>query len=69
MEFTVLVHIVLGSILTIGIILTGYNLLRTAMAPADKRALFVAGARRSAIWTVALFVVYFVWIWVKRSFL
>ncbi|MBS4026408.1 MAG: hypothetical protein KGZ96_12120 [Clostridia bacterium] len=66
MTLSILVHSILGTILTIAFLLTAYYLLRMVLAPTEQKETFISGFRRSAIWTVALFIIYFLWILVKR---
>jgi cell division protein FtsX len=66
MTTSILVHSILGTILTIAILLTAYNLVRMVLAPQEQKQAFTLGFRRSAIWTVALFIIYFLWILAKR---
>jgi hypothetical protein len=68
MNFSKLVHIILGSITTITLLLTAYNLIRLVLAPEEKKPVFASGLKQWAIWSVALLGIYFIWILVKRSF-
>jgi hypothetical protein len=69
MELTILAHIILGSILTLSIIITAFLLLRLLLAPSAKKAIFSARFRKSAIITVVLFISYMGWIFIKKTFL
>ncbi|MBS4024309.1 MAG: hypothetical protein KGZ96_01395 [Clostridia bacterium] len=68
MTFSTLTHIILGSVLAITLLLTAYYLMRLVLAPQEKKLAFSSGLRKSAIWTVALFAIYFIWIMIKRAF-
>jgi hypothetical protein len=67
LDFPRLMHIILGSVLTVFLVFTAYNLLRLALAPGEKRGSYAAGARRFAVYSLILFVIYFIWIAVKRA--
>lgn len=67
MEFTILAHIILGSILTISIIFTLFFLLRMLFTNNSNKAIFKARFGKSAIFTVVLFIVYMGWIFVKKT--
>ncbi len=69
MEPTILAHIILGSTLSLFIILTAYYLLRMLLSPEEKKAVFNSRLRRSAIITIILFVAYMGWVFIKKSVL
>ncbi len=64
-----IMHIVLGSILTVFLILTAYNFLRLTVAPGENREAYTSGTRRFAVASLIMFVLYFLFIAVKRAFL
>ncbi|MDQ0255279.1 4-hydroxybenzoate polyprenyltransferase [Evansella vedderi] len=68
MEPYVLVHIILGSILTLAIIVTLYFLVRLLLAPKDKKTSYKPLFRKSLISTVALYTGYMIMIWSKNTF-
>jgi hypothetical protein len=69
MEPTILTHIILGSILTLSIIITVFLLLRMLLAPSAQKVIFSARFRKFAIITVVLFICYMGWIFIKKTFL
>lgn len=68
MDFIILTHIILGSILSLFIGLTIYYLLKMLITPDRNKAIFSARLRQSSLITLLLFVVYIGWIFIKKSF-
>lgn len=68
MEPTILAHIILGSILTLSIIITVFFLLKMLLAPSNQKAAVTARLRKSAFSTIALFILYMGWVFIKKNF-
>ncbi|SDZ65773.1 hypothetical protein SAMN05421736_12636 [Evansella caseinilytica] len=68
MEPFVLLHIILGSILTLAIIMTLVFLLRWLLAPKEKKSSVFPAFRKSAITAAAIFLGYMLMVWVKKLF-
>ncbi|MCD8511559.1 MAG: hypothetical protein LRY73_17980 [Bacillus sp. (in: Bacteria)] len=68
MEPIILMHIILGSILTLAIIVTLFFLIKFFMTPKDNRATAKKRLITSAIITVAIYVGYMGMVAIKNNF-
>ncbi|OIJ15640.1 hypothetical protein BKP35_01200 [Anaerobacillus arseniciselenatis] len=69
MEPAILVHIILGSTLSLLIILTIYYILRMLLSSQEQKANFKAKFKRFGILTVVVYVVYMGWVFIKNNFI
>ncbi len=67
MEPAILVHIIMGSILSLLIVLTVYYLLRILMSTQEQKANFKTKFIRFGILSVVVYIVYMGWVFIKNN--
>ncbi|OEF97407.1 hypothetical protein [Desulfuribacillus alkaliarsenatis] len=63
-----IVHIILGSALTIAMLITAFQLLQFFLSKSDKKPIYLSKVRQYGITSIILFAVYMLWI-AKKSML
>lgn len=69
MEFTTLVHIILGSTLTLLLAITSYFLVRMLFFFGNNKAEYTTKLRKFGLASIIVFGIYMLWIFIKKAFL